>query len=145
MTIYDHWLYRFLTGPLNNVAWLYILLPCVFAGGRQTKEGLKDGDHYQVDFSKFTFNAPGTYTFALNEQIPNSGLGKWKYDQHVYTVTVTVTDEGGKLVARADGTTGASGFVFTNSYETSTSYELQGGLEIAKTLKGKDLHAGMAS
>ena len=24
MTIYDHWLYRFLTGPLNNVAWLYI-------------------------------------------------------------------------------------------------------------------------
>ena len=33
MTIYDHWLYRFLTGPLNNVAWLYILLPCVFAGG----------------------------------------------------------------------------------------------------------------
>ena len=27
MTIYDHWLYRFLTGPLNNVAWLYILLP----------------------------------------------------------------------------------------------------------------------
>ena len=114
-----------------------------YAEQRQTKEGLKDGDHYQVDFSKFTFNAPGTYTFALNEQIPNSGLGKWKYDQHVYTVTVTVTDEGGKLVARADGTTGASGFVFTNSYETSTSYELQGGLEIAKTLKGKDLHAGM--
>ena len=33
MTIYDHWLYRFLTGPLNNVAWLHILLPCVFAGG----------------------------------------------------------------------------------------------------------------
>ena len=33
MTIYDHWLYRFLTGPLNNVAWLYVLLPCVFAGG----------------------------------------------------------------------------------------------------------------
>ena len=114
-----------------------------YAEKKQTEEGLKDGEHYQLDFSKLTFNAPGTYTFALNEQIPNSGLGKWKYDQHVYTVTVTVTDEGGKLVARADGTTGASGFVFTNSYETSTSYELQGGLEIAKTLKGKDLHAGM--
>lgn len=110
---------------------------------KQTREGLKDGEHDKIDFSKLTFNAPGTYTFALNEQIPNSGLGKWKYDQHVYTVTVTVTDEGGKLVARADGTTGASGFVFTNSYETSTSYELQGGLEIVKTLNGKDLHAGM--
>lgn len=110
---------------------------------KQTKDKLADGEHDKIDFSKLTFNAPGTYTFALNEQIPNSGLGKWKYDQHVYTVTVTVTDEGGKLVARADGTTGASGFVFTNSYETSTSYELQGGLEIVKTLNGKDLHAGM--
>lgn len=109
----------------------------------QTREDLKDGGHDKVDFSKLTFNAPGSYKFAINELTPNSGLGEWKYDQHVYTVTVTVTDEGGKLVARADGTTGASGFIFTNSYQTSTSYELQGGLEIVKTLKGKDLHASM--
>lgn len=109
----------------------------------QTKEGLKNGEHDKVDFSKLTFNAPGTYKFAINEAAPNSGLGEWKYDQHVYTLTVTVTDEGGKLVARADGTTGSEGFIFTNSYKTSTSYELQGGLEIVKTLEGKDLHAGM--
>ena len=114
-----------------------------YAEKKQTKEGLKDGEHYQLDFSKLTFNAPGTYTFAINEVAPNSGPGEWKYDQHVYTVTVTVTDEGGKLVARADGTTGSEGFIFTNSYKTSTSYELQGGLEIVKTLNGKDLHAGM--
>lgn len=114
-----------------------------YAEKKQTKEGLKDGEHYQLDFSKLTFNKPGTYKFAINEVAANSGLGEWKYDQHVYTVTVTVTDEGGKLVARADGTTGSEGFIFTNSYQTSTSYELQGGLEIAKTLKGKDLHAGM--
>ena len=114
-----------------------------YAEKKQTKEGLKDGEHYQLDFSKLTFNAPGTYRFAINELAPNSGLGEWKYDQHIYTVTVTVTDEGGKLVARADGTTGSEGFIFTNSYKTSTSYELQGGLEIVKTLKGKDLHAGM--
>lgn len=110
---------------------------------KQTREDLKNGEHYQLDFSKLTFNAPGTYKFAINELAPNSGLGEWKYDQHIYTVTVTVTDEGGKLVARADGTTGSEGFIFTNSYKTSTSYELQGGLEIVKTLKGKDLHAGM--
>lgn len=110
---------------------------------KRTKEGLRDGEHYQLDFSKLTFNAPGTYKFAINELTPNGGPGEWKYDQHVYTVTVTVTDEGGKLVARPDGTTGSEGFIFTNSYKTSTSYELQGGLEIAKTLKGKDLHAGM--
>ena len=41
MTIYDHWLYRFLTGPLNNVAWLYILLPCVFAGGHALHPALE--------------------------------------------------------------------------------------------------------
>ena len=110
---------------------------------KRTKEGLKNGEHYQLDFSTLTFNKPGTYTFAINEVAPNSGLGEWKYDQHVYTVTVTVTDEGGKLVARDDGTTGSEGFIFTNSYKTSTSYELQGGLEIVKTLEGKDLHAGM--
>lgn len=109
----------------------------------QTREDLKDGGHDKVDFSKLTFNAPGTYKFAINELTPNSGLGEWKYDQHVYTVTVTVTDEGGKLVARPDGSTGSEGFIFTNSYKTSTSYELQGGLEIVKTLNGRDLHAGM--
>lgn len=114
-----------------------------YAEKKQTKEGLKDGEHYQVNFSKLTFNKPGTYKFAINELVPNGGLGEWTYDAHTYTLTITVTDEGGKLVARADGTTGSEGFIFTNSYQTSTSYELQGGLEIVKTLNGHDLHAGM--
>lgn len=109
----------------------------------QTKEGLKDGEHEKIDFSKLTFNKPGTYTFAINELAPNGGLGEWKYDTHTYVLTITVTDEGGKLVARTDGATGSEGFIFTNSYQTSTSYELQGGLEIVKTLNGHDLHAGM--
>lgn len=110
---------------------------------KSTTGNLKDGDHEKIDFPELTFNKPGTYKFAINEVAANSGLGEWKYDQHVYTVTVTVTDEGGKLVARADGTTGSEGFIFTNRYRTSTSYELQGGLEIVKTLNGHDLHAGM--
>lgn len=109
----------------------------------QTKEGLKDGEHYKLDFSKLTFNKPGTYKFAINELAPNGGLGEWTYDAHTHNLTIAVTDEGGKLVARADGTTGSEGFIFTNSYQTSTSYELQGGLEIVKTLNGHDLHAGM--
>lgn len=113
-----------------------------YAEEKQTKEGLKDGEHYQVNFSKPTFNKPGTYKFAINEQVPNV-LGEWKYDTHTYVLTITVTDEGGKLVARADGTTGSEGFIFTNSYQTSTSYELQGGLEIVKTLNGHDLYDGM--
>lgn len=113
-----------------------------YAEEKQTTAALKDGEHEKIDFSKLTFNKPGTYKFAINEQVPN-GLGEWKYDTHTYVLTITVTDEGGKLVARADGTTGSEGFIFTNSYQTSTSYELQGGLEIAKTLNGHDLHAGM--
>lgn len=28
-----NWLYDFFAGPLNTVAWIYILLPCVFIGG----------------------------------------------------------------------------------------------------------------
>ena len=114
-----------------------------YAEKKQTKDKLADGKHDKVDFSTLTFNAPGTYKFAINELIPNSGLGEWKYDTHTYTLTITVTDEGGKLVARDDGTTGSEGFIFTNNYQTSTSYELQGGLEIVKTLNGHDLHAGM--
>ena len=109
---------------------------------KQTREDLADGEHDKIDFSTLTFNKPGTYKFAINEQVPN-GLGEWKYDTHTYTLTITVTDEGGKLVARDDGTTGSEGFIFTNNYQTSTSYELQGGLEIVKTLNGHDLHAGM--
>lgn len=113
-----------------------------YAEEKQTTAALKDGEHEKNDFSKLTFNKPGTYKFAINEQVPN-GLGEWTYDTHTYVLTITVTDEGGKLVARADGTTGSEGFIFTNSYQTSTSYELQGGLEIVKTLNGHDLHAGM--
>ena len=114
-----------------------------YAEEKQTTAALKDGEHYQVNFSKLTFNKPGTYEFAIKELAPNGGLGEWKYDAHTYNLTITVTDEGGKLVARADGTTGSEGFIFTNRYRTSTSYELQGGLEIVKTLNGHDLHAGM--
>lgn len=113
-----------------------------YAEQKQTKEGLKDGEHEKINFSKLTFNKPGTYKFAINELAPNGGLGEWTYDAHTYALTVTVTDEGGKLVARADGTTGSEG-IFTNRYRTSTSYELQGGLELVKTLSGHDLHAGM--
>lgn len=114
-----------------------------YAEEKQTTAALKDGEHYKLDFSKLTFNKPGTYKFAINELAPNGGLGEWAYDAHIYTLTITVTDEGGKLVARADGATGSEGFIFTNRYRTSTSYELQGGLEIVKTLNGHDLHAGM--
>ncbi|MFR8782789.1 MAG: Spy0128 family protein [Collinsella sp.] len=114
-----------------------------YAEEKQTTAALKDGEHEKIDFSKLTFNKPGTYMFAINELAPNGGLGEWTYDAHTYNLTISVTDEGGKLVARADGATGSEGFIFTNSYQTSTSYELQGGLEIVKTLNGHDLHAGM--
>ena len=127
---------KLITGPSMSVDNGY-------AEEKQTTAALKDGEHEKIDFSKLTFNKPGTYMFAINELAPNGGLGEWTYDAHTYNLTITVTDEGGKLVARADGATGSEDFIFTNSYQTSTSYELQGGLEIVKTLNGHDLHAGM--
>ena len=33
MSIYNSGFYQFFTGQLNSVAWIYILLPCVFIGG----------------------------------------------------------------------------------------------------------------
>lgn len=67
-----------------------------YAEEKQTTAALKDGEHEKIDFSKLTFNKPGTYMFAINELAPNGGLGEWTYDAHTYNLTITVTDEGGQ-------------------------------------------------
>ena len=38
-----------------------------YAEEKQTTAALKDGEHEKIDFSKLTFNKPGTYMFAINE------------------------------------------------------------------------------
>ena len=73
---------------------------------------MKDGDNRQVGeavtndadgkiaFPALTFDAEGTYTYKISEV--NGGKKGYTYDTTVYTVTITVTDDGsGQLKAAA--------------------------------------------
>lgn len=106
-----------------------------------TSGEIKNGTTQTVSFSQMTFNKVGTYHFKLREVGEAAADGEWRYDTHVHSVNVTVTDQGGKLVATHTDTSGNTN-VFTNSYSTSTSYGATGGLDIVKTLSGRDLRAG---
>ena len=66
-----------------------------------------------------TFAQVGTYTFNVSEDKgTEAGMS---YDADVKTLTVTVTDQGGKLVAVPEGD-----LSFTNTYTASGSYTPQG-------------------
>lgn len=75
----------------------------------------------QVEIGKITFDRAGTFTYTITEL--NGGIEGWTYDAAVYTLTVTVTEENGKLVATyaltKDGQP-ASELAFTNLYERVT-------------------------
>ncbi len=48
--IYENGLYKFLAGSLNNFAWLYVLLPCVFVGGLYFTVGTR-----AIQFGRFGY------------------------------------------------------------------------------------------
>ncbi len=93
-------------------------------------------------FDKLTYDEPGVYTYTVNEV--KGSLGGVTYDEAVYTVTVTVTDDGaGQLHAqisyRRNGAT-STGIVFRNGYAIDTPFEIEIGGD--KELGGRDLTAG---
>lgn len=112
-----------------------------YATTASTSGEIKNGTTQTVSFSQMTFNKVGTYHFKLREVGEAAADSEWRYDTHVHSVDVTVTDQGGKLVVTHTDTSGNTN-VFTNSYSTSTSYGATGGLDIVKTLSGRDLRAG---
>ncbi len=66
------------------------------------------------DFSEITYTQPGTYYYQISEEKGTNEFGI-KYDDTVYNVTVTVTDNlDGTMTARADKTTAE--LVFNNTY-----------------------------
>lgn len=52
----------------------------------------------KIELGKIVFSSPGTYTYTISEL--NGGEDGWEYDSVIYTLTVTVTQEDGKLSAQ---------------------------------------------
>ena len=92
-------------------------------------------------FDPITFEQTGTYKYEIVEI--DGGVAGYLYDIAKYIVEVTVTDEGGKLVAdvqiKKDGQS-ASNVTFENNYEATpiTDYAI----EVNKVLEGRELREG---
>lgn len=83
-----------------------------------------------------------TFTYQITENDVNAeampGVTK---DNHVATLTITVTDNQKGQLSTTAGVTVANG-TFTNTYESSLDYTAVGGLQITKVLNGRDMEAG---
>lgn len=108
-------------------------------------KGAKAGDETTFSFGKMTFNKPGTYSFAVQENEycgknldeVGTATGGIVFDRHVHKVTVTVTDDHkGKLVAEVSCDNGPA--KFENKYEQNARFS---GVTVWKTLNGRDMAA----
>lgn len=82
-----------------------------------------------------------TFTYEVREVVPADGhkLPGIRYDDHVATIKVTVSDDGsGTLKASAV----AENTRFVNRYAAEIDYTAAGGLNVAKTLTGRDMAEG---
>ena len=101
-----------------------------------TVETVKNAAGGKFTFAGITFDAVGTYKYTISEVVGT--LGGVTYDDSVFTVTVTVTDNGnGKLVADVQY---SSPVVFNNSYKADKTNEVI--FTGDKNLTGRDLAAG---
>lgn len=82
-----------------------------------------------------------TFTYEVREVVPAAGhkLPGIQYDDNVATIKVTVSDDGsGMLKASAV----AENTRFVNRYVAEIDYTAAGGLNVAKTLTGRDMAEG---
>lgn len=106
----------------------------------------KDGDSVSFDFGQIEFtsdmvkDAPGhkrTFTYEVTENAGN--LPGIQYSDNKAVIKVTVSDNGqGQLVASATTQNGT----FVNRYSAELNYTAAGGLNLAKTLTGRDMTDG---
>lgn len=102
-----------------------------------SKKDAKDGIA-AINFGKIRYTAAGTYKYEIHENA-GSAVGM-KYDDHVATAEVTVTEDGeGNLTANV--TKKESG-CFTNTYRSELDYVAAGGLKLSKTLSGRPMTEG---
>lgn len=106
-----------------------------------SKDMLKKGEEpYAVALGEMTFTKAGTYTFEVSEKavsVPNG----WTYDADKYEVKINVTDNNSKLSATQD-ISDATNYVkrnFVNVFSAETTYGAEGGLDVTKELKGRNL------
>lgn len=109
----------------------------------------KDGDAVPFSFGQITFtsdmvkDAPGhtrTFTYEVTETAGN--LPGIQYSTNKATIQITVSDNGkGQLVASATTQNGS----FENRYSAELNYATAGGLNLAKTLIGRDMTDGQFS
>lgn len=86
-------------------------------------------------FGTIQYSQAGTYVYRLYEK--DLGTAGYQYDQTVYEITVSVSDQGGALQASADLT--ARDLVFRNSYSPAPATVY---LTAGKELTGRSLQAG---
>ena len=121
-------------------------------GDKAIVVGVKDGATKAFQFGDVTFTEEGTYTFNINETVPQTPAGGMTYDSHTAQVTIDVTRDTkniGKLKAEVTYDNGTDSSVtdkavFANRYDAST--EVTGGtkadISAKKTLHGRNLRAG---
>lgn len=91
-----------------------------------------------ISFGKIRFTAAGTYKYEIRENAGNAA--GMKYDDHVATAEVTVTEDGeGNLTANV---TKKENGRFTNTYRSELDYAAAGGLKLSKTLYGRPMTEG---
>lgn len=107
--------------------------------------GAKAGKETTFSFGKMTFNKPGTYSFAVQEDkycgkgldAAGAATGGIVFDRHVHKVTVKVTDNhSGTLSAEVSYDNGPA--KFENKYEQNAQFS---GITVQKTLNGRDMAA----
>lgn len=109
----------------------------------------KDGDAVPFSFGQITFtsdmvkDAPGhTRTFAYEVTETAGNLPGIQYSTNKATIQITVSDNSkGQLVASATTQNGS----FENRYSAELNYTAAGGLNLAKTLTGRDMTDGQFS
>ncbi len=102
----------------------------------------KNAVNGEVVFEKIVFDKAGTYVYEVTEQ--NGGSSNYDYDQSVYTVTVTVTDDAqGKLwadVSLAKNGAPSTEMVFRNGFvPTPIVYDIYADFGGEKMLNGRGL------
>lgn len=110
----------------------------------QTSGTIKRYEGQDVTFATMRFSKVGTYRFEVFEEQPTV-TSQWHYDSHTLFITVNVYDNGGRLEARATTSSDAGGATFSNTYKASTTLGAQSGIDVVKTLSGRQLREGQFS